>query len=163
MNTGPTFRLATVADITALRRLYRETDEFHAPAFDPTLRSAEQSAPTDDYLTGILGAANDAVWVSEEAGQLVAMLQARFEETKPSRIYPARRIVLVDLLVVTVHARGRGIGRQLMHLARDWAIAKGAEALELRLMSANKEAVSFYEALGMRPILQLMRMSLPKA
>src|SRR3546814_18105025 len=54
----------------------------------------------------------------------------------------------ITALVVTSHAQGRGLGRQLLHEAELRARAAGAARLELSSGSQRTDAHAFYRACG---------------
>ncbi|HKT43950.1 MAG TPA: GNAT family N-acetyltransferase [Gaiellaceae bacterium] len=59
-----------------------------------------------------------------------------------------RRDGVVDVLYVRPEARGKGIARELVRAAADWAHQQGADRLELVVPESNAEALHLYERLG---------------
>jgi ribosomal protein S18 acetylase RimI-like enzyme len=70
------------------------------------------------------------------------------------QLYPAftsvgmRRVWILNDLFVAPQARGRGVGRDLMLAARDFAVETGAARLQLETMADNRVAQALYESLG---------------
>ena len=69
------------------------------------------------------------------------------------------RIEQPDLLVANLYSmwvapshRGRGLGRDLVNAAIDWAKAKGMERLELDVTLGNNAAESLYLSMGFVPV-----------
>ena len=60
----------------------------------------------------------------------------------------ACRIWVLNDLFVTPEARGRGVGRALMEVARQHALQTGAKRLTLETTAENRAAWSLYEDLG---------------
>ncbi len=60
----------------------------------------------------------------------------------------ARRIWILNDLFVAPGERRRGIGRALLEVARDFAIATGAKRLVLSTAATNREARTLYESCG---------------
>lgn len=52
------------------------------------------------------------------------------------------------LAVAPTHRR-RGLGRQMMDAAEDWLRGHGAPKIQLMVRGGNKDALAFYEALGL--------------
>jgi GNAT superfamily N-acetyltransferase len=51
-------------------------------------------------------------------------------------------------LVVDSSARRRGVGRELVDVAENWALARGLSAITVRSNAARELSHPFYEALG---------------
>jgi GNAT superfamily N-acetyltransferase len=63
-------------------------------------------------------------------------------------IFVPRRYAVVDLAVVKEACRRTGVGRALMARAHEWALARGAESVELNVWEFKYDAIEFYRALG---------------
>jgi hypothetical protein len=63
-------------------------------------------------------------------------------------IVSLRRNGVVDVLYVRPEARGKGVGKDLVRAAADWAHQQGADRLELVVPENNAEALHLYERLG---------------
>ena len=59
-------------------------------------------------------------------------------------------ILVVHRLMVNPKQQGKGIGRDLMRFAEDWARANGYSAIRLDAFSANPRALRLYRGLGYR-------------
>ncbi|SKA79157.1 Acetyltransferase (GNAT) family protein [Agreia bicolorata] len=64
-----------------------------------------------------------------------------------------------DVLVDEQH-RGRGFGREAMHLAEEYARSQGAETLGLSVFAFNAAARGLYDSLGYEPVSVKMRKTL---
>ena len=60
------------------------------------------------------------------------------------------RFVLLDELYLAPAARGRGLGRQALALARDWAAGQGAKVIRLEVNHHNPKAKALYLSEGYR-------------
>lgn len=67
-------------------------------------------------------------------------------------IIALRREGVVDVLYVRPEARGRGIGRELVRAAAEWARQQGVERLELVVPEGRTEALHLVERLGFAPV-----------
>ena len=95
-----------------------------------------------------IGEAPDArVWVAEGLdGAIVGWIHLfgnRLLESDPD--------VEIGGLVVHEDARGRGVGRALVHAAEDWARERGYTMVSVRSNVIRKEAHEFYKGLGYQP------------
>jgi GNAT superfamily N-acetyltransferase len=63
-------------------------------------------------------------------------------------IHKSDPVALLTALVVLQHARGLGIGRQLVAHVEDWARARGAGAIALTSALRRSDAHEFYRRLG---------------
>ena len=71
--------------------------------------------------------------------------------------------LFVDCIGVKSDFRGGGVGRMLMHKIQEWAIVKGAIAIELNVHGFNRDAISFYRKLGYDTVSQKMSKLLDRA
>lgn len=62
-----------------------------------------------------------------------------------------RRVAQVGSMWVSPMARGKGIGKQLLHEAMAWAAAQGAQRMELWVTAGNSPATKLYESSGFVP------------
>ena len=114
-------RLATQADAPLVQELWHA---FNVEIPDAPWRDPDQ----DDFHP-------DASLLADEEG-LVSLRR------EGSRHY------VVDVLYVRPEARGKGLGRELMRAAAEWARDQGADHLELDVLEDNAAARHLYERLG---------------
>lgn len=62
-----------------------------------------------------------------------------------------KKVAYMDDLCIDERFRGQGVGKKLFSFVSDIARKKGAQRLDLMVWSFNKNALSFYEELGMKP------------
>jgi PhnO protein len=110
-------RRATAADSSALRRLVAELgyggldDETFAAGFAAVLADPSQQ-----------------VWVAHEGARLIGLMTL---STRP-QLRLGGAVMTIDELVVTESARGAGVGRQLLEMAKLEAVRAGARRLDLQ-------------------------------
>jgi GNAT superfamily N-acetyltransferase len=63
----------------------------------------------------------------------------------------AEQAVRVEQLFVSPEHEAEGVGRQLLEHAEGWAIAEGAETLQVVVEPGNKRAFDFYRGRGFVP------------
>jgi GNAT superfamily N-acetyltransferase len=108
--------------------------------------------PVADAGAVIVASADEqgTLLVYEAGGEALGRLQIRERQwpkgRKSGSIY---RYAEVTGLQVVEHARRRGIGRELMKAALEWAGAQGFERVSVEASArAPRSAVAFYEAVG---------------
>ena len=62
-----------------------------------------------------------------------------------------RHVAQVGSMWVSPMARGKGIGKQLLHRAMSWATAQGAKRMRLWITVGNSPARKLYESAGFVP------------
>jgi GNAT superfamily N-acetyltransferase len=83
----------------------------------------------------------DTVFVAELAGTPAGYVALERGE----------RAVQVEQLFVSPEHEAEGVGRQLLEHAEGWAIAEGAETLQVIVEPGNKRAFDFYRGRGFVP------------
>ena len=94
------------------------------------------------YLRALKRYADAAVFVAEDAGQLVGRLSLARDP------HPASHHVADLGILVAASHRGRGIGRALLEQAVAWARDAGVSKIELHVFPWNEPALRLYESFG---------------
>jgi GNAT superfamily N-acetyltransferase len=133
-------RLYQSSDLERCRRLWADMTERHRVIYeDPTIGGDNPGLEFDCHLARV---GPERVWVavSEEAilGFVSLLVQGEEAEVEP--------------IVVSVDARGRGIGKLLLEKAIDEAKALGILCLSVKPVARNKEAISFFHEAGFRTL-----------
>jgi len=137
----PTVRPAEPSDAVALIALA------NAVAGEPEgwlLSDGAWRSATEErrYLRVLRRDSNGAVFVAEEAAEIVGRLTIR-RDPHPSSAHVAD----FGLMVAAAH-RGRGVGKALLAVAEKWAGGAGVTKLELHVFPHNEPAIGLYEKLG---------------
>lgn len=90
-------------------------------------------------------------------GQIVGFLSLLFYRTFFHRVGSA----LINELVVTQELRGHGVGTALVQRAREEAVARGMDELEVSTETSNARAQQFYQKCGFDTQHVLLEMDLP--
>jgi ribosomal protein S18 acetylase RimI-like enzyme len=88
------------------------------------------------------------LFVAKVEGKLVGFIHAVIRDTPAIPVFVRRRYAVIDNITVSARYRRNGIGQMLMHRIDEWAIAKGATAIELNVYEFNRVAIAFYQGLG---------------
>ena len=87
------------------------------------------------------------VYVAEVDGKILGWLQVAVKQTIESGEYAE-----ITGLVVDKTSRGKGIGRDLVTQAEDWAKKMKQSTIRVRTNVIRKEAPLFYRAIGFKEI-----------
>jgi GNAT superfamily N-acetyltransferase len=138
------FRQATAADLPAMLRLLVDDDVAQARGG----YGAEVTPAVAAAFEEIVGDANNALWVGEVGGEVVAMLQLTLI---PGLSRGGMRRALVEAVRVRSDLRCRGIGEALMAHAEQRARAAGCGLIQLTTDRKRLAAHRFYERIGYAP------------
>jgi len=106
------------------------------------------------YLLGLAQASGGETFVALRGEQIVGFLVliAESEDEDDAHLIPeAKRYGLVTDLYVLESARGTGVGALLLGAAEAHAKTMGLSVLRIQSLTANSEAIAFYEGRGYAP------------
>ena len=95
-----------------------------------------------------------------EEGNVIGYLICKENITEADGLRRYRRTLYIDDLCVDENARGIGAGKALFNEAKKLAFELGCSALDLNVWSFNKNAIAFYEKMGMTDVRRHMEMKL---
>ncbi len=145
-------REATVDDWENLCNLFDEADQLHRAHQADRFQAPNGPARDREFVLDLLADQMVKLLVGEGEGNLLGLVQAALKSTPPLSILVPRKYVVVETLVVKAAYRQQGIGARLMDEIQQWAIASGADAVELNVYEFNQGAIAFYRQLGYEPI-----------
>jgi ribosomal protein S18 acetylase RimI-like enzyme len=147
-------------DWPSVRALWREIDEHHAALAPDYFRCTARGR---EEWRRLLGDSDGAVFVATRADAgttpetVVGAVSVRIYDTPPDPAMVPRRRAHVETLVVAAGQRRRGIGRELMAEAADWARRRAAAELVLTVWAGNTAAEQFYQRLGYQLLSRVLR------
>jgi len=100
------------------------------------------------------------LFVAEAEGALVGFLHAIIRDAPAIPVCVPRRYAVIDSTGVKSSFRRHGIGRKLMDRLQEWAVRKGATAIELNVYECNETAIAFYRRQGYDTISRRMSRAL---
>jgi len=155
-------RKATVDDYSSLCELFDEGDALHRDHLPRIFQEPSGAAREQDYYSELIADENVALLVAEVGERLVGFVHAMMRDAPAFPIFVPRHYALVDGIVVSAGFHNQGIGRILMDKMQEWAIAKGANSIELNVYEFNTSAISFYERLGYQTFSRKMNKELKR-
>jgi ribosomal protein S18 acetylase RimI-like enzyme len=141
-------RNAAVEDYDVVCRLIDEVDALHRNHLPRIFRKLEGPVREKAFYLGLVAEEDVGLFVAQAGGVLVGFIHVVIEDSPAYPILVPRRFAVVDSIVVAADYRHQGIGRVLMDAAEAWALARGAEAIELNVYAFNTAALTFYHQLG---------------
>ncbi|MBN1660793.1 MAG: GNAT family N-acetyltransferase [Anaerolineae bacterium] len=148
-------READESDFESLCTLFAEENRFHASLVPEYIKTTPQVL-TQEELRDFLTSNTKRLFICENESALLGAIIVSLKDESENRWNQSRRTGYIDDLIVTKTARGRGVGRQLMEIARDWVLSQGVQVIELHVWEANVVACRFYESLGLKSIQRRM-------
>ena len=92
------------------------------------------------------------IFVYEENNIVLGYLFCIDETIKDHQLLTDRKTLYIDDLCVDKDKRGMGIGKKLYEYVKAYAKEKGYYNVTLNVWADNKNAMAFYEALGLKPL-----------
>jgi len=152
-------REARRQDVGAIVMLWKEMMAFHA-ACDVRFRFTPD-APKDfqNHLMSTLRSRAAYVLVAQAHEQVIGYIMGEVQERKP--IYPAGKYAFISDICVTAAHRRSGVGRALVQNLLERFQQRGVTAVELFVAEANPVSVAFWQAMGFKNYLRMLRLDLP--
>lgn len=110
----------------------------------------EQSEYSKEEYEELLNHPSPINLVAISNEQVVGICFGRIEQTTGNSFCRGRKIAMIEDVFTLSEYRGNGIASLMMKKAREQAMEVGVESLELCVWNFNKEAIHFYEKLGMK-------------
>jgi ribosomal protein S18 acetylase RimI-like enzyme len=152
-------RLARAGDHAAMCAVLDVIDALHREAVPWLFREPETPPRPVDYFAEYLRGESCAALVAD-VGRIVGVALVLLRSTPDHALFRQRSYAVLDGIAVDPGSRRRGVGRQLVAGAQQWARARGADWLELNVYEFNRDAIAFYDALGFESMSRKMHTSL---
>lgn len=102
-----------------------------------------------NYYESIINSQNNISMGIEESGRIVAIILAEIKETSNISIIKKRNYCYIDDIVVDENYRRKGYARKLFNALKEKLGECNIDDIELTVWPFNKDAIVFYESLGM--------------
>ncbi|MBR6254004.1 MAG: GNAT family N-acetyltransferase [Clostridiales bacterium] len=140
-------RRAVKEDFEILEELYRELEE-DGVFYQPQHFVLSPKGARSEYMAGILGSDNQALFVAEDDGKVIGFAHVVLIKSKPfSCLKPELAMYLQDL-VVTSDYRNRGIGSMFMEEVKKYGRENGADFFRTQVFPGNTDGLRFYKRNG---------------
>lgn len=160
--TNPLFRVreARRGDVEAITAMWEELMALHL-ALDGRFAVAPDGANIyKRHIEDLLRSRDGRVLLAEatESGEAVGYMQG--ELLPRSGIAPPGLYGLISDVFVQASWRQHGVGRALFEEMRRWFIARKVQTIQLYVATANPQALTFWEAVGMQPYMHVLQQDL---
>ena len=133
--------LATQKDIPNISPLYRSLFESVAELEPYFFKEAEQDS---SFLETTVNSDDSDIIMAVMNDQVVGFALIQLQETPPYNVYQKHQFAyLIDLITKSQH-RGKGVATALLEECEAWSKRKGAEYLELSVLTKNSNAYELY-------------------
>lgn len=146
-------RIATIDDISAIAKLYREQFKEMSKLIPDFIKEGDQKT---EFLVNTIVNDNSDILVCEIDDNVVGfiLLQAKQRPDFPFLV-PGKYCYIMDL-IITEEYRNNGFGTELLNSAKEWAKDQGCNFINLDVLINNPNAIKLYEKLGFIPKAQEM-------
>ena len=155
-----TTRKATVDDIPAIQRLYRELDKHHVDLLPDVFRALSEDARPDSVIREWIEGADADYLLAEVDGNIVGFLNIRRAGNPEYPMFQPREFALIESAVVEQAQRGHGVGSTLFDAAIAWAKEYGLAFVQTTVWSANHRTREFYLKKGFKAITEKLELNL---
>ena len=142
-------RKAQEEDMEALNKLLYQVHKVHSD-IRPDLFVPGAKKYDDKQLKQILKDETKPIFVATENGMISGYAFCIFSDNSKDPSHTDIKTLYIDDLCVDETCRGKGIGKQLYHYVIEFAKKSGCYNVTLNVWADNKNAVAFYEEIGMK-------------
>lgn len=96
-----------------------------------------------------LSNSNNIYIVAELKNKIVGICFASIKEIENNKVMKNRRVLYIENICIDKDIRKKGIGKKLYKEMLKYAEEQKVDSIELMVWEFNKNAISFYENLGM--------------
>ena len=144
------FRRATKKDIPQIHELLRQVNLVHQIGRPDLFKLANKY--TDDELKMILQDDTRPIFAAtDENDKMLGYCFCVHQQHINDNLLTDIKTLYIDDLCVDENERGRHVGRSLYEYVVNWAKENGYYNVTLNVWTLNKDAMKFYESVGMTP------------
>ena len=148
-------RKAQEKDIERIYQLLEQVLRVHANG-RPDVFKGKGSKYSREQIKDIIACEKTPVFVADDNGTIKGYAFLEIEDRAETGALNAIKSLYVDDICVDESARGQGIGTLLYEKAKELAKEKNCYNLTLNVWDFNKNALKFYEKLGLTPLKTMM-------
>lgn len=152
-------RKATLNDYESVHKIQKQVHDIHVIA-RPDHYIMSEFTLDKNYFERLLIDDNKEVFVAEEDRQLVAYTIIFIKEPINRPILVPNKVVFIEDFGVHAELRRKGIGNMVFKYLIRFAKDINANSIELGVWEFNKEAIEFYETMGMQTKMRRMELKI---
>ena len=144
MNT----RLATPLDASILSSLCMDVQRLHAEHHPGLFKMPENEDFAESFFEEMLVDPSVRIFLAEEDRNAVGYILCKLMERPENAFTFAARILLIDQISVRPEARGKGVGKALIHRVEALAKKLNVDRISMDSWDFNLHAHAFFEKMG---------------
>ncbi|WP_346870612.1 GNAT family N-acetyltransferase [Clostridium sp. UBA5119] len=142
-------REAIISDYIEINNLVKEVHNLHVENRPDVYMNTDTPLTKEDFYE-LLSTSDTKVFVVEDINkELVAYSIVKIMAHRSIQILRTMTVAYIDDFCVKASKQKNGIGRLLFDYVVSYAKSEGALSLQLIVWEFNKDAIKFYESLGM--------------
>ena len=141
---------ATSKNADGINKLLKQVLDVHHNG-RPDIFKAGVKKYTDEELLEIIKDDTRPIFVALKDGEVLGYAFCIFQQHVNNNILTDIKTLYIDDLCVDENCRGKHIGQALYHFVLDFARANDCYNVTLNVWSCNKNALAFYEKMGLVP------------
>jgi ribosomal protein S18 acetylase RimI-like enzyme len=149
--------LATLNDLEAICALYEEFYAYHANMQPIYYKNVIESGR---YPKSAINSEKSDIFIAVENNIVVGFALVNEQETPPYECFVPHKYAELDGIIVAPSYRSKGIGASLINAAKQWAMMRELDYIELKVLFQNLKAMSLYEQEGFQTVSRTMRFTL---
>lgn len=148
MDEAITYRAATVEDALSICELGQLLNAVHHAARPDIYAAATQDFSRDlPHWSGLFEKPGQVVFIANVGHQVAAFITASLSASS-GPLMQSLNVVRIGSVCVAEQFWGKGIGRRLIQLVKNWAIENDAQDLRLSVWPFNARAARMYTEFG---------------
>jgi diamine N-acetyltransferase len=153
-------RIARLEDLEKITLLEEQIFQLHAESRSDWIDNSKIGFNTEYYKSIIENPDKGIVFVAEENNNIIGHCIVVISEIKNHFLMKDMKNIIIEDLCIEKEYQKKGIGKKLFDEAINYGRKIKANILELGVWDFNKNAVEFYEHLGMKTRLRRMEYKL---
>lgn len=133
---------ASEPHIPAIVELWTEMIDYHTQIDQFFKRRKDAHLNYESFIRELFESKEAKIFVAMENGKILGYILAKVDEYPPVYLY-GKYGAIYDLIVKSTYRR-RGIGTKLLEKSIEWFYSQGLDRIELKSVSKNEKANSFY-------------------
>jgi ribosomal protein S18 acetylase RimI-like enzyme len=153
MTKDITIRKATIEDVSAILKLWRELMDFNKQYDKHWTRSKTGHKNIGNFIRGHIKDNAYCILVAAAGGYIIGYCLSDIRKCDPP-VLKIREYGNISSLVVTKDYRRRGVGENLLRETVSWFSKKGIHRIEVYVSTFNNLAREFYAKMRFKPYLE---------
>ncbi|WP_166243163.1 GNAT family N-acetyltransferase [Paenibacillus turpanensis] len=141
-------REAILSDYHEVARLVAQIHEIHVKE-RPDIYAPDPCPMSNDYFNKLLVDQKSKLFVVVVEDKVVGYSVLRINLPPNRQIYRSRKYISIDDFCIDEKYRNNGLGKELMNYILDFGKGVSAQCIELGVSEFNKDAIRFYESMGL--------------